>query len=175
MRPSGGIAGRPPARHAAPARWLARWLALSLLVAAQPAYAAANCAASASAVSFGTYSPFSASPRDAVGNVRVSCSLLGLVSLTVSYTVRLSAGGSGGYATRRMTGTAGSLDYNLYTTSARTTVWGNGAAGSATLSDGYLLGLLTVNRDYPVYGRIPALQNVSAGTYTDTITVTVDY
>ena len=40
---------------------------------------------------------------------------------------------------------------------------------------GYLLGLLTTIIHYPVYGRIPAGQNVPAGVYTDTIFVQVDY
>jgi len=67
------------------------------------------------------------------------------------------------------------LAYNLYTDSARTSVWGDGSSGTAKVSDGYLLGLFTVAKDYPVYGRIPELQNAAVGSYLDTVVVTVNY
>lgn len=152
-------------------------LALGLLsgLAPQSAHALAECTVSASPTAFGGYSPFSAAPLDTAGNVAVSCSLLGVVSLLVSYTISLSAGSSGVHASRTMFSGGSVLGYNLYTNSARTTVWGNGTGGTSTVSDGYVLGLLTTTRNYPVYGRIPAGQNVSAGLYADTITVQVDY
>jgi spore coat protein U-like protein len=43
------------------------------------------------------------------------------------------------------------------------------------VSDGYLLGLGGGVSPYPVYGRIPATQNVQAGSYADTIIVTLTY
>lgn len=67
------------------------------------------------------------------------------------------------------------IEYNLYTDSTRTTLWGDGSAGTSYVSDGYLLGLLTVSRNYPVYGRVPAGQNLPAGVYSDVVVVTVDY
>lgn len=159
------------------ARWNAFHLTLALLTSgtAQTAHALASCTVSASATAFGSYSPFSPSPRDSVGNVRVSCTLLGLLSLLVSYTISLSTGASGSYAPRSLASGANTLAYNLYTNASRTTVWGNGSGGTATVNDGYLLGLLTTSIDYPVYGRIPAAQNVAAGFYSDTIVVQVDY
>ena len=33
----------------------------------------------------------------------------------------------------------------------------------------------TTTRHYTVYGRVPALQNARSGSYSDVITVTVDY
>ena len=65
-----------------------------------------------------------------------------------------------------------SLDGRMY---LNTTVWGDGTGGSSKLTDGYLLGLITVIKTYTVYGRIPARQNIPAGAYADTITVTVNY
>ena len=38
---------------------------------------------------------------DATGNISVSCSLIGIVSLFVNYEIRLSTGISGSYAQRR--------------------------------------------------------------------------
>lgn len=134
-----------------------------------------SCSVTANPVNFGNYSPFDGNPVDAVGNVRVSCSLLGLTSLLVSYDIRLSTGSSSSYFPRLMYSGTEVLEYNLYTDSARTMIWGDGSTGNSYVSDGYLLGLLTVSRDYPVYGRLPAGQNVPAGVYSDVIVVTVDY
>lgn len=147
----------------------------ALLVLSEQAYGVASCSVSASPLNFGSYSPFSASPHDAVGNVRVSCSLIGLVSVNVSYTIQLSTGSSGSFFPRELGAGSQTLQYNLYTNSARTTVWGNASGGTAQVSDGYLLGLLTVTRDYPVYALIPSGQNVPAGSYADTIVVTLNY
>jgi spore coat protein U-like protein len=51
------------------------------------------------------------------------------------------------------------------------TVWGDGSAGTSTVL------LRKVNRNRPVtttiYGRIPPGQNVSVGTYSDAVTVTI--
>lgn len=140
-----------------------------------PALAVATCTVSATTVAFGSYNPFSSSPQDSTGDIAVSCTVGGILSLLVSYDISLSSGGSGAYATRRMSSGANTLSYNLYTSSGRTTVWGNGTGSTAIVSDGYLLGVGTTVRHYTVYGRAPALQNVRSGAYLDSITVTVDY
>lgn len=132
-----------------------------------------SCTVTALPVVFGSYSPLSVSATDSTGNINVTCTAV--LSIAVGYTISLSAGVSGAYAPRQMAAGAARLNYNLYTGSARSTIWGDGGSGTATVSDSYALGLLLVSRDYPVYGRIPAQQNVPAGAYADTITVTVTY
>lgn len=132
-----------------------------------------NCSVSATGVAFGNYNQLDASPADAAGNVQVSCGPL--LGVTVSYDITLSTGGSASYTPREMASGANQLQYNLYTTSGRSIVWGDGTAGTSVVSDSYLLGLLTTTRNYPVYGRIPAGQNSAAGAYADSITVTVIY
>jgi spore coat protein U-like protein len=147
-----------------------------LLLAAGPVFGqTSTCTASASATNFGTYSPTSPSALDGTGNVQVSCSLLGVISILVSYQIQLSAGTSGSSASRTLSGPDASLTYNLYTNASRMAIWGDGSGGSSTVSDGYLLGLLTTVKNYPVYGRIVAGQNVPPGSYGDTIVVTVNY
>lgn len=155
--------------------WIRYAAAATLWGAAHAAFALASCTASASTTAFGTYLPTAASPLDSVGNVQVSCSLLGVISIAVAYTISLSTGSSGSYSQRVMSSGGPNLDYNLYSNASRTSIWGNGSGGTSTVSDGYLLGLLTTTRNYPVYGRVAAGQNVPAGTYGDTITVQVDY
>ncbi len=139
------------------------------------AHAVGNCSVSANSVSFGSYTYTSPSPTDTTGNVRVSCSLGGFVSLFISYEIAFSTGNSGSYSPRTLAFGGNNLPYNLYTNAARNNVWGDGTGGTSTISDGYLLGLFTVVRDYTVYGRIPAAQNTPAGSYADTIIVTITY
>lgn len=154
---------------------------LSCLLATLPwlwtgaAHAIADCTVSANSTNFGTYSPFSPAPLDGTGNVQVSCSLVGVISVLVNYDILLSPGSSGTFANRLMSGGSYSLSYNLYTTAGHSSIWGDGSGGTASVSDGYLLGLLTTVRNYPVHGRMIAGQNVEPGIYSDTIVVTVNY
>jgi len=83
-------------------------------------------------------------------------------------------GGAGSFSPRQLSSGANTLDYNLYTNSARSLVWGDGNAGTSTVSDGYgFLLLLVEERSYTVFGRVPTAQLVSSGTYTDSLTVTI--
>jgi len=127
-----------------------------------------TCDVSAVGVNFGVYNPLSVTATTATGTVSLSCTL-GLFS---SWTVGLSAGSSGSFA-QRVLGGAGSLAYNLYTSAAYSSVWGDGSGGTGVMSGTQTLG--TTNVSYTVYGRIPARQDVAAGAYVDTITVTVSY
>lgn len=86
----------------------------------------------------------------------------------VAFTVSLSTGSSGTYSQRRMTSGTAFLGYNLYVSALRTIVWGDGiTTGTVSTVDN--------NVDLPVYGRIPGLQNVPPGAYSDTIIVTVTF
>lgn len=135
---------------------------------------ALSCGVSATAVGFGSYDTLSPLHDDATGTITVTCS--NTLSLLVSYDILLSNGSASSYSPRRMASGSHQLDYNLYTNLTRSTIWGDGTGGSSKLSDGYLLGVLVpVTRNYTIYGRIPARQNVAAGSYVDTITVTVNY
>lgn len=145
----------------------------------QSAYAACGglgCACSAgpnTAVAFGNYNPISATPVTATGVVSVTCSAL--VIFTASYVISMNAGNSGTLPNRYMLLSGVHLNYNLYTTAADTTVWGNGTVGTGTVSDSYTAIGLSETRTYNVFGLLPALQTVGVGTYTDTVTVTVTY
>lgn len=145
--------------------------ALGALVLLLAPFQAKACTISVGGVAFGNYDPGSASPDDGTALLIVAC-----VSTENSVLTALGAGGSGSYATRRMSNGASNLNYNLYTNSARTIVWGNGSGGSSTvtLTGGILLGG-TRYFTRTVYGRIPAGQNVSAGSYGDTIVVTITF
>lgn len=155
-------------------KWSSTYLLAALLLSHE-ANAIYSCSINTSGLNFGQYRPFNAAAQENTGNISVSCSLLQVVGLLVSYEIRLSAGQSGSFSNRRLNTGSNNLNYNLYRNAARTQVFGNGTAGTAYVSDGYLLSVGVITRNYPVYGRIPAGQNVRAGTYADTITVTVTY
>lgn len=140
--------------------------AAALLGAAAPAEA---CTISASGVAFGAYNPQSSTARDGTGTLNLACP----PSVTAPI-VALDAGLWGAVNARRLSSGSFTLNYNLYTTTARSVIWGNGLLGTVTqtLSGGTVSGG-TRNFSRTIYGRIPALQNVGAGTYGDTITITV--
>ncbi|HEY0113985.1 MAG TPA: spore coat U domain-containing protein [Allosphingosinicella sp.] len=122
------------------------------------------CTIGAVGVNFGAYDPRSATAADGTGSVTLNCP-----KNTKTASVSISTGGSGSYAQRRMTSGSSVLNYNLHTNASRTTIWGNGSGGTATITVGD--GSTTL----PIYGRIPTRQNVRAGTYSDTTTITVTF
>ncbi len=147
---------------------------LAALLLCSPGAASAACSVSATAVGFGSYNPLSSLNTDATGTVTVTCS--GLLSVLVGYEVLLSRGGAGSYTPRRMSSGANTLNYNLYTNITRTTIWGDNTGGSSRVTGSILVQLLVpTSNNHTVYGRIPALQNAAAGSYADSITVTVNY
>ncbi len=145
--------------------------ALVLALSSHPAWSA--CSISAQPTAFGNYNPLSVTPLDAAGQVTVNCSFV--ISLLTTYTVKLSTGSSGTYSPRRMQSGANTLSYNLYLDALRLLTWGDGSAGTSFVSNTQLIGIGGFSQSYPVYGRIPAQQNVATGAYSDTITVTLDY
>jgi spore coat protein U-like protein len=142
-------------------------------VAASGNALAAGCSVAATAVNFGTYNPLSGTPDDAAGTVTFSCDLL--VGLFMSWTVSLSTGNSGSYSPRLLNKGVSTLSYNLYTSAARSSVWGDGTGVTSVVSDQRTLVIGSNTYNYPVYGRIPIGQDAAAGSYTDTIVVTVNY
>lgn len=155
---------------------------LPMLLGAGPARAAVcllpscGCSVSTTALAFGSYNPLAYGNTDSSGTVRVSCSAL--VALLIPYDIAMSAGGSGSYATRRMSFGAYTLNYNLYTDASYTSVLGNGSGGTLKLSGGILLDLagLAPPAVHWVYGRLPGPQlGAAPGGYSDTLTVTLTY
>jgi spore coat protein U-like protein len=63
------------------------------------------------------------------------------------------------------------LNYKLYTAANRAVIWGDATSDTVTVN-GTGIG---VNVNHAVYGRIPALQNVHAGSYSDIIIVALTF
>ncbi|NCU10725.1 MAG: spore coat protein U domain-containing protein [Sphingomonadaceae bacterium] len=125
------------------------------------------CIVSATDMAFGTYDPTSASATDSTSSINVTC------TIGTSFSVGLNAGSTAGASVtaRQMASGSDRLNYALFSDAARTTNWGNtpGTNTPAPTTATALPATLTV------YGRIAAQQNVPAGSYTDTVTITVTY
>jgi spore coat protein U-like protein len=126
----------------------------------------AACAVSASNLSFGNYNPTLGSANDNQTSLLVTC------TNGAGYNVGLDAGAGSGAtpAARKMMNSTNALLYTLYRDSNRTLVWGD-SVGSNTLASTGTGAQQTVN----IYGRIGAAQTAPAGSYSDTITVTVTF
>ncbi len=132
----------------------------ALLLAFALPVAADVCLVSVVGPSFGVYDTNSKSPNDAVGRVQISCKS--------GATIGISAGGSGSFFPRAMRSGASTLSYNLFVDAARTGIWGEWGTGTQVRFVGEGL-----NRTVPIFARIPPLQDVAPGTYTDTLVVSV--
>ncbi len=84
-----------------------------------------------------------------------------------------SSGSANRFSPRAMTSGASVPSYDLYTAAARTSIWGDGTSDTETRSYDGLLVLGHV--ELAIHGAIPQGQFVSAGAYTDTIIVTIEY
>lgn len=152
-------------------------LALVLAGCAQAAGAVTICRfVTGGTAIFGPYDALSSVPTDTVTSFRVRCDRNGGPA-NVTLTLALSAGAHGSsVASRAMKQVGGSgdlLSYGLYRDTGRSAVWG--------FSPGVDAGQQTINipnkgsnfATFTIYGRIPSLQNVSAGSYGDSIQVTL--
>ncbi|MBV9653577.1 MAG: spore coat protein U domain-containing protein [Acetobacteraceae bacterium] len=147
-------------------------MALAAALAARPAWAQ-TCSVSSSGASFGTYDTLAAGSTDTAGTVTVTC--MSAATVNVSYSVQLGTGQSGNSLARIMTSNAASLAYQLYVDALHSQIWGDGTGGTATISDSYVLPGTTTRKNYNLYGSMPARQRVKAGSYSDSVLITVIY
>lgn len=131
----------------------------------------ATCSATANALAFGTYTP-GAGTLTANGTVTVKC------TKNSPYTVALNGGSTTGgtVAQRLMASGANTLQYNLFTSAALNTVFGDGSGTSKTEA-GTGAGIAT-GTAFTVFGQLPdnaANQVAVPGSYSDTVTVTITY
>jgi spore coat protein U-like protein len=152
-------------------------IACAALAAASPALAD-SCTVSVPTLAFGAYDTINALPGTTT--VTVTCTHTANPATRFNYSLALSSG-PGSYASRQMTGTGDTLTYNLYTTAAMTTVWGDGVTGgTATVAGSFNVpgGTGRSGSDtQTIYGRIGAAQNVLPGAYSTAtpITITITY
>ncbi len=125
---------------------------LVLLACAAPQALGQTCTLTLSALSFGTYT-----------GAQLNGTATGRVSCSGAWNIPFDEGNGAGatLTVRKMTGPSGStLNYQLFTNSARTINWGNTTGNEASGT-----GSTTVT----IYGQVSAAQYATPGTYTDTI------
>jgi spore coat protein U-like protein len=129
-----------------------------------------NCLVTAQPLAFGGYDGTAA--KTGTSDISVRC------SSGTTFTVLLSAGG-GTFTQRLLSGSgANKLQYNLFTSAAATTIWGDGTLSTGTMP-GTGAGMAAASaQTLTVYGQLPDNafnQGAPSGSYNDTITVTVSY
>jgi len=129
----------------------------------------AVCSISATSIVFGTYDVLNPAPLDTTGSLIYRCE-----GRDQNIRITLNTGGAPSFAARRMLSGSNQLFYNLFLNAARTVIWGDGTGGTQFL---FVRNPRPNNQDIsvPIYGRIPALQDVRVGNYTNTITVTINF
>jgi spore coat protein U-like protein len=126
-----------------------------------------SCTITANPVNFGTYDVFSSTDLPSTGTVRYQCTNLWWSNVTVY----LSKGSAPNNNPRQMARGADRISYNLYLDAAHTQIWGDPSPYS--YSHFYWWGNADVT--LTIYGLIPALQDVTRGSYSDSVTATVNF
>ena len=158
-----------------------RVIALLLLLALATPLAQAVTACrlvGGTSLEFGSYDYFANAPNDSQTSVSVTCDRDGGPQF-VTVTMRIDQGANGaGVGARHMLHAGGSGDllaYGLYRDVARSQVWGVSDSidtVSATLS---VPNRGSASANFTIYGRIPVRQDLSAGSYVDSVQVTLIY
>ena len=145
----------------------ARGIAALALLLLLPAICTADCTITTTGVTFGPYDVFDSAPVDSTGVVRYRCS-----GNTNSFTIAIGRGSSATFTPRTLMNGSETMNYNLYLDATRTSIWGDGTGGTALFTDPNPGGRAV---NVPIFGRIPAGQDVAAGTYSDAIVVTIQF
>jgi spore coat protein U-like protein len=134
--------------------------------------ASVSCSVTNAALAFPAYETFGSAPTDSIGSVNLNCTNLGPASTPGESVVLKIGAGNGTVTDRRMANGSATLRYGIFADASRSQNWSDGfdapskptgplaANGSTTLS-------------FPMYGRIQPLQNVPAGSYSDSLLLTV--
>lgn len=140
----------------------------------------ANVAASCRVVSttdiaFGAYDPADvnfATPLDGMGSISVRCVRGVVADVALDQGLYAGAGSTCVAPVRQMSdGGTERLGYSIYQNAARTTAWGC----DATNDQSFTSAASNVSTTLTTYGRVPAGQDVTTGSYSDTVTVTVTF
>ena len=122
------------------------------------------CAIEGGTIDFGTYESGQLSTVPAVGTISYAGCPEGVANIA------LDAGQTGDEQARAMTdGNGNQLSYHIFQDAARTELWGTGEASKDVEVEAGGAG------SWEVFGRIIREQAVPAGTYTDSINITLTF
>lgn len=132
----------------------------------------ANCTINTAGLNFGNYDPVvvnATTALQATAQINVVCTNGSAANITLDQGLNPAAGSSAAAPLRQMISGATPLSYSLFQDAADTTTWGNTAATGENLTGS------GVSQAFTVFGVVPAGQNVPAGAYTDTVTMTISF
>ena len=138
------------------------------LMCPSTASAQSSCTISVTSIAFGTYNVFTTTADDSTGTITYRCN-----AAAANISISLSDGSSSTFSPRTLRKGSEVLQYNLYRNAARTTIWGDGTGGTSVYTSANPANNSNVN--VTIYGRIPAQQDVSAGSYTDTVSAVINF
>lgn len=162
-------------------RWLLPWLLLAAGVLTMPAHAATNCTIANATLALGTVS---SGQVDTTTTLTITCRSSGLRALTevkITFCLGLGTGTDGLSGSRQLTNTtADTLNYQAYSDSGRTLVFGTSSTSSPTwvqqqFSYPSILWAGNGSSTVTVYGRYPASQVLTFGAYTSPLAVSLQY
>lgn len=146
-------------------RRVAAGLVIAIVLLAGSRAEAAKCSIASSPLTFGIYNVFNTAPVDSTGTVTIDCN-----GGAKNVVLTISRGQSSTFIPRTLKKGSESLAYNLFQDASRSMVWGDGSGGAPYYTVGD-----PPNRDvsFTIFGRIPPSQDITAGAYSDSVTVTV--
>ena len=136
-----------------------------LIMLPRPAYSAngsVTCSVASTTLSFNAYDPISgAADTLPTGTITVQCTSTSNQAISVTYNLTLATSPA-----RTLTSGADGLTYDLFIDSARTIQWNTTNQVSCTFS--VSAGAVNQQSSCSFYGKIPASQDVAAGSYSQT-------
>lgn len=129
----------------------------------------------ASDVNIGQYNTLAGSAIGSTLSIHLECQADGLLpTIALPFSVGVSSANSGGADTKVMSGVRYNLLYGIYTSPNQVTPWG--ASGSSNAVSGlFPSALLPEPQVMTGYVSVPARQNVPSGSYTDSLTLTLEF
>ena len=141
---------------------------LGWVLLADAAPAEAGCTVRTTPISFGLYDPLGTTPSASTASLVYRCA-----PQDRNITIMLGTGASGSFTPRKLFDGTEPLAYNLCRDAACSMTWGDGTGGTSF----YFLRDPPNNQDVvlTIYATLPAGQDVRAGTYTDNVTVVINF
>lgn len=133
-----------------------------------------SCTVTADPLDFGDINPLDGA-QNGEGEIEVDCT--GIAELHPTMVVRMQSGDHGTIPARKMKMDNANyyLDYNIYTTSQRNTVWGNGTTGSTVTVTGNLLVIGHWVQARAVHALVSPTTATRPGEYSDHVVVRIDW
>ena len=133
-----------------------------------------SCTIATTGISFSNYDPVVANnttPLDANGAVTVACTAGATTTIGMGQGANQAGASTAAMPLRQMASGAHRVRYDLYQDSTHATIWGDVGATSAMTYNSTSMAAQT----FPIFGRMPAGQDVQTGAYTDTVTATIQF